>query len=362
MGRSTSFLSYRADAGEVSTSAAPDLFNRIDFGRLDGTKVTRSPAGGLRIPAALTREGVFTYRNTDGSVRREYRPADEVFKADALASLEDAPVTDLHPSEMVNTKNFATLAKGHAREIKQDGKFVAANVVVNDADLVSKVDAGERKEISCGYTCKLDMTPGVSPDGEAYDAIQRGIVYNHVALLPVGTGRAGREVALRLDAAFQDVPTPAAPPAEKVITIVKITFDGKEYVKGSDEHLAAIEAKAAADVKAAEERATKADADAKAATERADAAEKPAREAARKDLETKAAKVLGAEYKFDGKTDEQIRLDVANKTLETPERSDAGSARVAAVLSQTSTPVTSAEPAAPVKPLWDQPLAASKNK
>jgi uncharacterized protein len=294
---------------------SPDLFSRIEFGRLDATSVQRTPQGGLKIPAALTRTGVLVYRDKDGSVRREYRPADEVFKADSLASLEDAPVTDLHPTEMVNGKNFAALAKGHVRAVKPDGKLVAATTLVQEAELVAKVDRGERKEISCGYTCRLDMTPGVSPDGEAYDAIQRNITYNHVALLPVGAGRAGREVALRLDAAIQDQPT-----SEKVIIVTKIVLDGKEYVKGSDEHLAAVQAKNDADLAAARKDA----ADAKAATAKAEAerdqarkdaeaAAAPARKAAREKLEADARKVLGEDAKFDGKSDDQVREEAVIK-------------------------------------------------
>lgn len=332
------------DSGDVSDPGSPDLVNRVASCRLDGA-FQRTPQGGLRASANLTRTGVLTYRNPDGTTRREYRPADEVFKAESLKTLEDAPVTDLHPSVMVDASNHGTLSKGHARDARQDGKFVAAGVIVQDAALVKAVEAGSRKEISCGYRCRLDMTPGVSPDGEKYDAVQRDISYNHVALLPAGTGRAGREVALRLDAAYEDSTS------ERENTTVKmIRIDGRDYVIGSEEHLAklgedsqkAITAanaradKAEADLKTAVARADKAEGELKAAVARADAAEKPARDAARKDLETKAAKVLGAEFKFDGVSDEDVRKAVADKALEgeKTEKTDSnGAARVAAVAS-----------------------------
>ncbi len=345
-------LAYRADAGDVTvvsadSSVSPDLVNRLFSGRLDAT-FSRTQTGGLRASASLTRTGVLTYRNLDGSTRREYRPASEVFKADSLATLEDAPVTDLHPSTMVDGKNFGALSKGHARESKQDGKFVAATVIVQDADLVAKVESGARKEISCGYKCRLDMTPGVSPEGEAYDAVQRDISYNHVALLPVGTGRAGREVALRLDAAYEDSTS------EREITTVKtIRLDGRDYVIGSEEHLAKLGEDSQKAITAANARADKAEKDAADAVARADKAEanlaaavarldeieKPARETARKDLEARAAKTLGAEFKFDGVSDEDIKKAVADKALEvTVEKTDSnGAARAAAVASTTAT-------------------------
>lgn len=313
-------LSYRADSGDlISASGSPDLVSRVDFGRFDGSRVSRTPQGGLKVPAALTREGVFTYRNTDGTVRREYRPADEVFKADALASLEDAPVTDLHPSTMVDASNHGVLSKGHVRDIKRDGQYVAATMLVQDKALIEAIESGARKEISCGYTCKLDMTPGISPQGEAYDAIQRGITYNHAALLPIGAGRAGRDVALRLDAAFQDVSqTPADKPAEKVtITVKTIRIDGKDYVVGSDEHLAKLDEMKATELKAATDRAVKAEAERDAA--RADAADardpvkQAARAAARTALETAARKVLGTEVKLDGMSDDEVRAATVAK-------------------------------------------------
>src|SRR5690606_28507268 len=49
------------------------------------------------------------------------------------------------------------------------------------------IESGERKEISLGYKCQLDPTPGTW-NGESYDAVQKNIVVNHVALGPKGWG------------------------------------------------------------------------------------------------------------------------------------------------------------------------------
>lgn len=402
------------------------------MGRLDAT-FSRTPTGGLRVPASLTRTGVLTYRNQDGTTRREYRPADEVFKADSLQSLEDAPVTDLHPAKMVDGANHRELSRGHVRDGRKDGKFVAATVLVQDADLVAKVERRDRVEVSCGYRCRFDATPGVTPEGERYDGVQRDIVYNHVALLPAGTGRAGREVALRLDAAYEDMASAAFSVGDKVVALVDhmpgmkgksgtvaivregappyygvkfdgmsdvhkwlaqdeisaakrdaadeepmkiIRIDGKDYEIGSDAHIAKLTEdagkaltaataradKAEGELKVSNEKLVKVEADLKVANERADAAEKPVKEAARKDLEAKAAKVLGPEYKFDGKKDEEIRADVAKKALDGEARSDSagGEARVAAVLSQVSNTGgnTSAVPKVAKQP-WERPLSQS---
>ena len=65
-----------------------------------------------------------------------------------------------------------------------------------------------------------------------YDAIQRGIVYNHAALGPSGWGRQGATVALKFDAGDAVQQTE--------ISNVKETIDGKEYTVGTPEHLAAL--------------------------------------------------------------------------------------------------------------------------
>src|SRR5678816_1356476 len=69
---------------------------RFDVGVIG--KLEKTPTGGVRVPARVTRTGVFPYMRADGSIQREYRPASEVFKADSLASLADAAVTVEHPT------------------------------------------------------------------------------------------------------------------------------------------------------------------------------------------------------------------------------------------------------------------------
>lgn len=172
---------------------------RKDFGAIK--RATPTPQGGLKLDAYPTRTGVLVYQNPDGTTTRELRHPDEVFKAESLATLQHAPLTDLHPQGRVDATNYVALMRGHVtNEVAQadDKQHVAATVLVQDADMIGKIDQSVRKELSCGYACDLDATPG-EYDGERYDAIQRNIVYNHVAVLPPGGGRAGPTAALRVD-------------------------------------------------------------------------------------------------------------------------------------------------------------------
>lgn len=171
-------------------------------GRLQ--KAKRTSIGGAYIPARISRTGVLTYRLPDGHSRRELRHPDEVFDAASLATLDAVPVIDIeHHNALLSPEDYRRATVGHVKSFSRDGTFVASELVVQDGDTLEAIDAGERTEVSCGYSCKLDMTAGVF-EGEAYDCIQREIRYNHVALCPPNRGRAGPDVALRLDAGHDD--------------------------------------------------------------------------------------------------------------------------------------------------------------
>lgn len=179
---------------------------RYDRGTLRSPQTL--PGGRLRVDAALTRSGVFEYRNPDGSLRREWRPEDEVFKAASLATLVGAPFTDDHPSEgAVDTENADKLARGSVvGEPRRDGALVIGTLVVTSKPVITKMREG-KVEVSCGYEADIDETPGVTPTGERYDCVQRNIQYNHVALVAVG--RAGPQARVRMDSASQVIPTDA---------------------------------------------------------------------------------------------------------------------------------------------------------
>lgn len=303
---------------------------RIDVGGLD--KFERTPSGGLRVPGFLTRVGVLTYRTQDGRTVRELRPREEVFDAASLATLDDAPVTDLHPPSLVDPASWKQHAVGHVRAPRADGDKVAGDLLVLDAEAIRRIEAGERVEVSCGYTCELEMASGTY-EGEPYDAIQRGIRYNHAGLGPRGWGRAGPEVALRLDAAHEVIAETRLDAArEKVMRKVKV--DGIEFDAGSESHLQAIDKLLERkDGELAKLTAERDEAKGRAASleQRADAAEKAAKETqakldkaishdevqkrveARVALLDRARRVMGAEYDGKGKSDREVMADALGK-------------------------------------------------
>lgn len=157
------------------------------------TQATFTPEGFLRDCPVVTRTGIFEYRNADGSVRREFRPHDEVLKADSLQSYLGKPVTLKHPTEPVTADNAKQLAVGAIlSEGKADGENIRADVIIYDK---ATIESGKR-ELSLGYAVDLDDTPG-EYNGLRYDCIQRNIRINHLAIVDVA--RAGRQARLNLD-------------------------------------------------------------------------------------------------------------------------------------------------------------------
>jgi hypothetical protein len=121
-------------------------------------------------------------------VVKVFRPEEEVFKDASLASYAAAPVTVNHPAEMVDAQNWKQHGVGEINgDIVRDGQRVRVPVIVRDASAVQKAQT-THKQLSMGYSTTLDFTPGTTPDGAAYDAVQRDIRINHIALVPVARG------------------------------------------------------------------------------------------------------------------------------------------------------------------------------
>lgn len=303
---------------------------RLDYGVLGA--VERTPQGGIRVPATLTRTGVFEYSAPNGKVIREYRPPTEVSRADSLATLRAAPLTLDHPPVKIDPTNYRTYATGHVGDdVKMDGANVSATVHIQDLSAIRAIEAG-RRELSCGYHCDVDEQPGIVPNddpfdaGKPYDRVQRNIQYNHLAF--VDDGRAGN-ARLRLDSSGHSI-YQGENEMEKVEVI-----EGTEYTVGTPAHGAAVQRRDAKEKQAREEIASlKSDRDKQQA--RADAAEAklskatawvkekltPARMdaavARRAAIVEKARAVMGKDWKIDkadgaAKSNAEIKAEVVAK-------------------------------------------------
>lgn len=159
----------------------------------------RREDGYLVADARIARTGIQTYLGievgkSDMSLVKVYRPGTEVFADETMKSAAHRPVTNDHPSAPVSSKNWKEHAVGQTGdEVSGEGIFIRVPLMVSDETAINDIEAG-KQELSAGYTCDLDFTAGTTPTGEAYDAIQKNIRINHVAI--VQRGRAGPQVRI----------------------------------------------------------------------------------------------------------------------------------------------------------------------
>lgn len=144
------------------------------------------------VPIARTGEMTYTARDLmlDGDPDRPIivnRYEADVFDPAAVASFEGKLVTDGHPPENLAPETAAPYARGHVQNVRRVGEQLVADLHIFDAGLISDIQNGVKREVSCGYTCCY------APDGDRFKQTQiRG---NHVAVVPAG--RAGHEIAIQ---------------------------------------------------------------------------------------------------------------------------------------------------------------------
>lgn len=280
----------------------------------------KNSSGFLRATGALSRVGVFNYRKADGSLVRELRMPEEVFKADAIATFNDVLLTDDHPNVPVDSSNSKTYGVGVVHNVRQDGDLLVGDVLVTHKDTIAAIEKG-KQELSCGYFADVEIASGtwVAPDGSEhkYDAIQRNIQGNHVAL--VSKGRAGPRARLLLDSedavseslTFADsAAEPVAPAPVQEKPKMKIKLDGVE-VELSEGTVPQVQAR----LDASSEKVKSLEAEVEKLKAEASPESFQKKVAARRELERKAGE-LGL-TKFDGSDLEvmaaAVKLDVKEK-------------------------------------------------
>ena len=242
-------------------------------------KATIDENGFLVDTPVVARLGVQVYYMEDGRTVREFRPAEEVFKDESLASYQGKPMTLDHV--FVNSENAKEVVVGSVTgKAEPLGSSVVAPIVIYDNTAIQEAMAGNAKELSVGYSAILDETPGWgdpitgeyvlksdgdqfdAPEGwQEFDAIQRDIKVNHLAM--VYRGRAGI-AKLNMDGEQENpYTTDVDINKEDKQEMIKIKLDGAQEFEVAPEiasHIETLNAKA--DTAIAERDALKAKVDA----------------------------------------------------------------------------------------------------
>lgn len=135
---------------------------------------------------------------SSSDVIKVYRSPEEVFSDQAVNGWKGLPVTINHPREKVTSANVDKYQVGNIRDkahIDLDSGWLGLEYVVMLDRAIEGLDSGELSEVSGGYSAVIDWTPGVTPDGQRFDAQQRDIRPNHLAMVP--SGRAFSDGAIK---------------------------------------------------------------------------------------------------------------------------------------------------------------------
>ncbi len=176
----------------------------------------------------ITKAGIYPYLGRQinpelepDKIYQVLRPKEELSKPETLHSFNKKPLTNEH--EMLGKEVGTTPAEkfgihgtlGENAKYNDDTDTVTNNLAIYSEELKKAIEGG-KKELSCGYTCRYELTPG-EYKGQHYDAIQRDILLNHIAL--VDEGRMGHDVRI-MDCAMDSF---------KEIATIDTDIKNKEY-------------------------------------------------------------------------------------------------------------------------------------
>lgn len=126
-------------------------------------------------------------------------PEEEIDNSESLKSLEGKPVSVDHVWQETGNIDAVGNIAGEPK-YNSNTKMLTADILITDKKAIERITTSNNKDKlidqSAAYRNTIEWVSGVAPSGEPYDGIQRNIVYNHVALLTKGQGRAGEDVRI----------------------------------------------------------------------------------------------------------------------------------------------------------------------
>lgn len=160
----------------------------------------------------MTKIGVFPYLGRQISAELEpdriyqvLRPKEELTRPETLESLKLIPLINDHT--MIGTQAGMKPAEEVGVEgttgtnVKVSGRLLTNDLKCYTENIKELISSG-KKDLSMGYRCRYELTSGEF-EGVHYDAIQRDIIFNHIAL--VDEGRMGSDVRVMDSFTFDSI-------------------------------------------------------------------------------------------------------------------------------------------------------------
>lgn len=181
----TGGLVYDRLALDRASVRSYDEFGRLHVKLANISKANVCPYYGREIPGA---DALGLQPDT---IYQLLRCPEELAKAAATAN--NIPLLDLHLPTSAEEPQKENIVGSTGTDAAFTAPYLRNSLVVWSEDGIADVESETKRELSCGYRYRPDMTPGVH-DGVNYDGVMRDIVFNHVAI--VEEGRAGSDVVI----------------------------------------------------------------------------------------------------------------------------------------------------------------------
>ena len=188
-----------------------DADGRLHVSKTNISKANVCPYFGREIPN-------WQELGLDGDkVYRLYRDPDELAKG--ASTFNNLPILNKHIRVTVEEPKQENVVGSIGSDVSFSAPFLQASLSFWVASAIAGIESEQQCELSPAYYYRADMTPGVSPDGEAFDGSMRDIVGNHLAVIE--TGRTGPDVYVADSNPFTK---PKETPAMKMTKLGKALF------------------------------------------------------------------------------------------------------------------------------------------
>lgn len=178
--------------------------NQLTSQILEPPKWRMTDDGFLRCTARVQQEKVLQYKLDElGEYPNGFNkdpinilvPGESLADAEALKSLEGMPVVswDHTWTDPSVVKDVAVGSVAGAPRMEDE--FLVCDLLITDAETIEQIKNGQIGEISAAYHAGTVFEEGEF-NGEMFDARQKDLRYNHIAVIPAGEGRAGNDVRI----------------------------------------------------------------------------------------------------------------------------------------------------------------------
>ena len=170
--------------------------------------------GTLRVPATIA-HSKHVYGYNDGAIKA-VKPFAELEAAAQFAN--GIPVTRDHPKAGIVTMRDQVL--GFLRDPRAESDVLTGILEISDKDLIADIKAQKLSDVSPGYFCTLDTSEeakGSLGDGKDYNAVQREIFLNHVAVCAEGRCSSRDGCGLNIVPTNESANPPAKQPEQSAV-------------------------------------------------------------------------------------------------------------------------------------------------